>query len=205
MKPKSQQPKLEFNSVYHIYNCGINGCSIFTFDEDYDQFLFRLDKYILPIADIYAWALLGNHFHLLLKIKKEEEINTLKELHLLENKTKELSDTKKPDINKQFSHLFNSYSNYYNNKHSRHGALFERAFKRKKIENREYFKRCLIYIHQNPIKHGFVIDIREYRYTSFNRIFGNEINNIKKSTVLKIFDDIENYNLCHQRMVELLD
>lgn len=205
MESKKQQLKLEFNSVYHIYNCGINGCSIFMFDDDYDQFLYRLDKYINPIADIYAWALLGNHFHLLIKIKKEEEISTLKELHLLENKMKELSETKKPDINKQFAHLFNSYSNYYNNKHARHGALFERAFKRKKIENKEYFKRCLIYIHQNPIKHGFVNDIREYQHTSFSSIFSDEAGNIKKSTVLKVFENIENYITSHQNRVELIN
>jgi putative transposase len=62
--------KLEYNSVYHIYNCGINGCNLFISVDDYDRFLSKYSKYIEPIADTFAWCLLGNHFHIVVRIKK---------------------------------------------------------------------------------------------------------------------------------------
>ena len=199
------QPLLEFNTVYHIYNCGINGCSLFKSDEDYDRFLSKYSEFIEPIADTYSWCLLDNHFHVVLKTKKEEDIQTLKQLKLFEKKSSILSDEKKPDIAKQFSHLFNAYAQYFNHKYNRHGALFESPFKRKKIDNRQYFKRCLIYVHQNPLKHGFVTRLQDYRYTSFNLIFSHTNGFIKKSTVLNFFDNIDEYNKIHHELVNLTE
>lgn len=203
MESKYIEPKLEYNSVYHIYNCGINGCSIFHDDEDYDRFLSNYSKFIEPIAETYAWSLLGNHFHIVVKIKKNENIQTLKQLGLFELKSIELSEDKKPDITKQFSHLFNAYAQFFNYKYNRHGALFERPFKRKKIDNREYFKRCLIYVHQNPLKHEFVTRLKDYRYTSFNLIFSDDYGFIQKSTVLKFFDDLVDFERLHEKLISL--
>lgn len=204
MDAKYKYPVLEYNSVYHIYNCGINGCNIFQDDKDYEKFLSNYSKYIEPIADTYAWSLLGNHFHIVIKIKKEENILSVKELHLFENKlrNKGLED-KKPDITKQFSHFFNAYAQYFNSKYKRHGSLFERPFKRNKIENREYFKRCIIYVHQNPLKHKFVTRLEDYRYTSYNYIFADEDGLIKKSTVLSLFDNLMDFEKSHENMVSL--
>ncbi|MDD4992327.1 MAG: hypothetical protein PHR83_08855 [Paludibacter sp.] len=197
------EPNLEYNSVYHIYNCGIDGCDIFVDDDDYNRFLSKYAKYIEPIADTYAWSLLGNHFHVVVRIKNETEIKTLVELGLFEDKTKEQSPDKKPDPTKQFSHLFNSYAQYFNYKYKRHGALFERSFKRKLIDNRPYFKRCLIYVHQNPIKHGFVERLTDYRYTSFNTILSSKVTLLKKEKVLSMFDGLTDFQLAHVELVNL--
>lgn len=59
---------------YHIYNCGINGCNIFKETENYQYFLKLYDKYIRPIGETYAWILMPNHFHLLIRIKDKNEI-----------------------------------------------------------------------------------------------------------------------------------
>jgi putative transposase len=104
------EPKLEYNSVYHIYNCGIDGCDLYVDDEDYHRFLSKFATYIEPIADTYAWSLLGNHFHVVVRIKKESEIKTLEELDMYEVRTEQRTPEKKPDPTKQLSHLFNSYA-----------------------------------------------------------------------------------------------
>lgn len=205
MNAKNQYPKLEYNKVYHIYNSGVNGMSIFRDDNDYDKFLSNYEKYIDPIADTYAWSLLGNHFHILIKLKKEENILPLSELKLFDAGKTEILDNKKPDINKQFSHLFNAYTQYYNYKYKRRNVLFERPFKRIEIGNREYFKRCLIYIHQNPVKHGFVEKIENYRYCSFNYLFRDDGGNINKKSVLSFFKDIGDLRKVHQEMIELTE
>ena len=78
--------QLEYEKYYHIYNCGINGCNLFNEPENYSYFLDLYDKYISLIADTYAWVLMPNHFHLLVKIKSEVDI-----LHSLLNSSSNLT------------------------------------------------------------------------------------------------------------------
>ena len=195
--------KLEYNSVYHIYNCGINGCNLFIDDNDYDRFLSKYATYIEPIADTYAWSLLGNHFHIIIRIKKVENIKTLDELKLFKTKSNQKELEKKPNPTKQFSHLFNSYAQYFNHKYKRHGALFERPFKRKLIDNLPYFKKCLIYVHQNPVHHGFVSNLSEYRYTSFNTLLSEKATLLKRDTVKSLFADKPDLIESHAVLVNL--
>jgi len=55
---------------YHIYNCGIDGTSIFNDENDYKRFITLYENIIDPIADTYAWCLMKNHFHFLVKLKE---------------------------------------------------------------------------------------------------------------------------------------
>jgi putative transposase len=195
--------KLEYNSVYHIYNCGINGCSLFISDDDYNRFLSKYSKYIEPIADTFAWCLLGNHFHIVVRIKNESEIKTLEELNLFDKKATMTIPNKKPDPTRQFSHLFNSYSQYFNHKYKRHGGLFERSFHKKRIDNRSYFKRCLVYVHQNPIKHKFVERLSDYRYTSYNTVLSEKATLLKREKVLVLFENQLDFLEAHIELVTL--
>jgi len=68
---------LEHGKFYHIYNRGVNGCDLFGESINYEHFLRLYDKYLLLVADIYAWVLMKNHFHFLVRIKEEEEIGYL--------------------------------------------------------------------------------------------------------------------------------
>ena len=65
---------IENGKYYHIYNRGINGTELFHSNENYLHFLRLYDEYIEPVADTFAWCLMRNHFHLLVRIKEEEEI-----------------------------------------------------------------------------------------------------------------------------------
>lgn len=64
---------LEFDRYYHIYNRGINSCNLFEETPNYEHFLRLYEKYINPIADTYAYCLMKNHFHLLVRIKDEKK------------------------------------------------------------------------------------------------------------------------------------
>lgn len=48
---------IENGKYYHIYNCGINGEDLFKENKDYERFLSLYDKYIVPVADTFAWCL----------------------------------------------------------------------------------------------------------------------------------------------------
>jgi putative transposase len=67
MRPMVQ---IEENAYYHIYNRGINGENIFKEESNYAFFLHQYAKYVSPIADTFAYCLLKNHFHLLIRIKQ---------------------------------------------------------------------------------------------------------------------------------------
>jgi len=162
----NRHPSLNHGKFYHIYNRGNNRENLFRFPEDYRHFLRLYEKYIEPIAETYAWCLLGNHFHLLIKIKPKEEIGFLnpfyssrsKDSGRITNETNadlkwqliseneiELLDgipignLKRPTPYRQFSHLFNAYSKYINNKYKRTGSLFEKNFRRICVENPFHF------------------------------------------------------------------
>jgi len=72
---------LDYGKYYHIYNRGNNYENIFLAKEDYLHFLTIFDAFISPIAETFAWVLLKNHFHVLVRIKEREEVN-LKDLPL---------------------------------------------------------------------------------------------------------------------------
>lgn len=63
---------------YHRYNCGINGETLFRGSSNNEHFLHLYDQYIESVAETYAWCLMGNHLHLLVRIKCEEEVGYYK-------------------------------------------------------------------------------------------------------------------------------
>ena len=65
---------LLYDTYYHIYNRGVNSEDIFVEERNYDLFLKLFEKHLSPVADLFAYCLLRNHFHLSVKIKSEEEI-----------------------------------------------------------------------------------------------------------------------------------
>ena len=69
----SSPSPLELGKYYHIYNRGNNGESIFLEDRNYTYFLQLYIKYIEPIALTYAYCLLRNHFHFLIRTKTVAE------------------------------------------------------------------------------------------------------------------------------------
>lgn len=165
------QIPLETGKVYHIYNRGINGTPIFKAPKNYSHFLKLYAKYCASVVDTYAYCLLGNHFHFLVRVK--EALPTYADLYPeipAEKLTEKSKETVKPS--QQFGHFFNAYAQYFNHtlQPKRTGGLLEDSFRRIEVENEFYFSNLVQYIHQNPEKHGFVTDFRDYPYSSYPAI-----------------------------------
>ena len=77
-------PPLSHDCYYHIYNRGNNRETLFKEERNYRDFLKLYAKHIEPIADTFAYCLLPNHFHLLVRIKGEEEISAAQTLKVSE-------------------------------------------------------------------------------------------------------------------------
>ena len=115
--------------VYHIYNRGNNGEDIFIEESNYYYFMKLYDKYITPVAETYAYCLLRNHFHLMVRIKDLPGFQNLAGL-----------EESKP-AQQHFSNFFNAYTKAINKTFQRSGSLFEKPFKRKPVINDRYSKR----------------------------------------------------------------
>ncbi|MCZ4694463.1 hypothetical protein DWB61_05360 [Ancylomarina euxinus] len=179
---------LETGRYYHIYNRGINSCDLFTEEDNYNYFINLYEKYIDPIADTFAWVLMPNHFHLLVRLKDVNEID--------------LSGLKPP--HQYFSNLFNAYTKAYNKRNNRHGALFERPFKRKLIEDESYFKQLVLYIHNNPVHHGFCSHPIEYGWSSYLTCLSHKPTKLKRNETIDWFNDEANFKYMHNKAVETM-
>ncbi len=188
-----QKLPLEPGEVYHIWTHANGNDNLFREERNYAFFLNKYIHYINPIADTFAYCLMPNHLHLMVRLKSEEELveaikkknslSTTKNLQSFEDLTgfENLSGL----LSKQFSNLFNAYTKSFNKTYNRRGSLFERPFKRKQITSEEYFLRLLAYIHLNPVHHGFAKHPDAWKHSSWHAYFLNKQTHLHVDTVFE--------------------
>ena len=126
---------------------GINGQQIFADSEDYEKFLEILkDCKAISEFEIFAYCLIGNHIHLLLKEVKEP-------------------------IDQIMKRIATRFVYWYNIKYQRVVHLIQDRFKSEPVENDEYFLTVIRYIHQNPVKAGICKKPQDYTFSSYNEFF----------------------------------
>lgn len=141
--PRQARKKSE-SGIYHIILRGINRQQIFEDEEDNFRFLETLSKYKQQCGyEIYAYCLMGNHIHILIKEGKENLTLILKR-------------------------IAGSYVYWYNWKYRRSGHLFQDRFKSEPVEDDAYFLTVIRYIHQNPVKAGISKSVDGYKFSSYN-------------------------------------
>lgn len=175
---------------YHIYNRGNNRENIFIEERNYRYFLQRYAQYIEPVATTYAYCLLKNHFHLLVRIRSvEEQEARWREQASGVLETPEVVDTlgvfEPLDASRQFSKLFNGYAKAINKAYGRTGSLFEGRFKRLPVKSQAHLIQLVIYIHRNPEKHGFVKDFRKWPYSSYGALTSERSTRVGREAVLE--------------------
>jgi hypothetical protein len=109
-----------------------------------------------------------------------------------------------PVPHKHFSHLFNAYIRYLQIRTGRTGNLFERPFKRKLIDNEEYLKSAVLYIHNNPVHHSFCSHPLEYPWTSYFTSISNKPTKLKRDEVIKLFNKKENFKQQHNQKIDIV-
>jgi len=180
----AKETPLVSGGYYHLYNRGNNRENIFHEARNYDYFLRLYAKHIFPVADTYAYCLLKNHFHFLIRIK--EDLSGLKNLR---------------GVSKPFSNFFNAYARAFNRAYGRTGALFQRPFGRVPVTTDVHFIRLVTYIHQNPQKHGFVSDFREWPYSSYHAHLSDKATRLQRDDVLAWFNGRQQLEAAHQFIV----
>jgi len=138
-------------ALHHVMGRGIEGISIFRNDKDREDFLKRLESLCEGEAlSVHAWALLDNHFHLLIRTKKQR-------------------------ISEAMRKLLTGYVVRFNRRYSRYGHLFQNRYKSILCEEDPYLLELTRYIHLNPVRVGVIKTVRglaNYPWTGHAVILG---------------------------------
>lgn len=141
--PRRARKKGE-SGIYHAMLRGINKQTIFEDEEDYEKFEQVLkDCKKISGYSLFAYCLMGNHVHLLVKEGRE-------------------------DLDIIFKRIGSRYVYWYNNKYQRTGHLFQDRYKSEPVDTDAYFLAVLRYIHQNPVKAGLCDNLSSYKWSSYS-------------------------------------
>ncbi len=178
---------LQEGQFFHIYNRGVNGENLFKKDRNYYYFLQQYIAYCSDVFETYAYALLKNHFHLLVHVKENADVPKHNGQGMI-----------RLTASKQLSHFFNSYAQSINNAYKRTGSLFESPFERKLIDDNSYMTSVIYYCHYNPQLHGFVNDFKEWKFSSYHSILKNDNTFLASEKVLDWFGGADEFKKAHE-------
>ena len=138
--------------IYHVMMRGINHQVIFEDTEDYEYFMACMERFGISYDDegmpagqnctYYAYCLMSNHFHLLIREREEKVWQTLKR-------------------------IADAYVYYYNRKYQRSGHLFKDRFRSEPVDTIHQFTALLSFIHRKPIEVGLAKYPGDYPYSSW--------------------------------------
>ena len=175
---------------YHVYNRGNNQQNIFLEEKNYTFFLKRWDEYLGKYLDVWAYCLMPNHFHFIVRVKDEDRLAKFRKPGKSYNEL----------ISNQFRKLFIAYTKSFNKVYERTGSLFQKPFKRVKIDSEQYLQHLIHYIHHNPIHHHFVDDYTDWKYSSYSSILSKRPTKLRRKEILKLFRDKQSFTTYHEEM-----
>jgi REP element-mobilizing transposase RayT len=154
-------------ALHHIIVRGIEKCNIFNDDIDRKRFVQRLGDILnASQTPCYAWALLPNHFHLLLK-------------------------TSHTPIATIMRRLLTGHAVYFNRRHRRSGHLFQNRYKSILCQEDNYLLELVRYIHLNPLRANQVSGLKNldlYPYSGHSVLLGHNKNDWQSvDETLKLF------------------
>ena len=122
-------PRIDFpDAVYHVTSRGNGRSDIFLSDDDRERFIAQLSHHAqMADAAIFAFVLMDNHFHLLVR-------------------------TPRGNLSAFMQRLLTAYALYARYKHRRPGHVFQGRFKSKLVEDDVYLRAVTRYVHLNPVK-----------------------------------------------------
>ncbi len=155
--------------IYHVMMRGIDKRDIFIVEEDYEKFLSYIEK-AKEKRDfsIFAFCLMTNHVHLLIKEGDEEIGNTIRRINV-------------------------GYAQYHNRRYGRTGHLFQNRYQSEPVEDDKYMLTVLRYIHQNPLVAGMVGSIDDYKWSSFKDYHKKRSSIVDCDYVMEYFSDVEEF------------
>lgn len=183
--------QFEKGHLYHIFNQGNNKQKIFFERENYLFFLRKVRIYVLPFADILAWCLMQNHFHLMVKVIRLELFLDSEGFA----RSEAFAGAKVRSFNHSIGIMLRSYTSAINKQYERSGALFRQLTKAECLTSEsgitpsfyntksgtkihidhpefQYPQICFNYIHDNPVVAGLVDRATDWEFSSAREYAG---------------------------------
>ncbi len=198
-------PAIQPLNYYHIYNQGNNGEIVFPEEKDFLVFLRRYYDYTFLTIDTYAYCLLPDQYHFLIRVRSNREQRQLQKTLWQMSGSRHQENTPVKSASQQLSNCFNSYTKTINNRDARSGSLFRKPFRRQRIQRGTHFTGLVCSLHWAPQFAGLCDDYRAYPYSSFIEYDSDEESQLNRAEVICRFGGIENFqavrNLVPQRPV----
>lgn len=192
---------MQAEGIYHIYSRAVGQEKLFKSEDNYRYFLTKYKLHINPVADTFAWCLLPNHFHFLIKVKS---FVSIKSYYTAVKEKSDFSAEFLPDfIMERFSNWLNSYTKAFNKVYERKGSLFIDYMRRVQVQGDEQFCATIFYIHKNPVHHGLVKKLEDWKWSSYKSFFSKGETSLQRDKVLEMFQGINAFAAFHQQTVYL--
>jgi putative transposase len=211
MKTKDEYlADFEAEGMYHVFNRTNNKELLFHSDLDKQLFLDRYNHYLDPFLETFTWMLIPNHFHFIVRVKPIDKI--IKHLQglkpdVLKKVEKDFlvsEETVEHLLELEWTRFLTSYAMRFNLNHGRSGNLFNRPFKRLLVEDDEYFRQVMLYIHTNPCKHHITSDIEHYEWSSYGYLLKSDLTSPVHKEIMFKFGGIESFISSHKLKLESL-
>jgi len=179
--------------IYHVFNRGNKSQTLFFSNENYLNFLSKIEEYIQPYASILAWCLMPNHFHLMIRVESDQIERDLPQ-STSRKKIKSLPvPAKFSTLNNSIAVLLRTYTRDVNNEDQRSGPLFHQRTKAlclstpgfdaayfmnhfgpiglEPFHEKDYPAICFQYIHLNPVMAKEVENPEDWEFSSYRDYF----------------------------------
>ena len=162
---------------FHICNRAVGNESLFLKPPDYYSFLDRIENFVIPVAELHAFCLMSNHYHLLVRTREEVA----------------------PELfTSQMRQLQSTHAKKFNFTNERMGGLFMRPYKRVMIETLPHLITAFWYIHRNPLHHNITRDWESWSYSSYNYYMNNEPGMLTTNFCIDLFGGVEQMQAHHR-------
>ena len=158
---------LNEGEFYHFFGRSTaKNAKLFYQPRNYDSFLINFSKYFSDYLDVWAYCLLPNHFHFLLRVKLKVDTT----------------------INDRWVKFSNNYSDHINKQENRCGQVFHKSTQFLPITDESHLLSLVKYINYNPVLHELVESPAEWRYSSHTKSAHEKLTGLKINKLMTIFD-----------------
>ncbi len=182
---------LEFGKIYHLFYPADNRDDLFLVGDNYRDFMELYAHYVQPVAQTYAYCLLRNHYHFLVRIKAKRSLPG--------------AGSRKGLPQMGFSQLFDGYAEAFGHIFQRSAPLFQQPFGRIEVSSEGQFLKLVAYIHRNPEWHGLVKDFDGWPYSSYGAFLSEEPTFLERDEVLARFGGREAFLTAHSTELDERD
>lgn len=185
---------LQLGRYYHVFSRGNNKQDVFFEPRNYPYFLDLYARHVAPVVDTFAYCLMRNHFHLLIRVKSADDLAGVS--------PRANSHPFDSYPTRAFQAFFTAYAQAINKAYGRSGRLFQQHFGRREVHTDADFESLIFYVHANPQRHGFVDDFRAWPWSSYAPLAFDKSSVIRRDEVLAWFGGESRLREVHQGRVD---